>query len=142
MAEVASWALQRGIYQALANSLELVTMLGGVRVYDDAPQSPPYPFITLGQSVIRDWNTGSEDGAEHSLTLHVWSRSGGKKEIQQIVEAIRAALHDKSLALEDHYLINLRHEFSEARLDPDGDTFHGVVRYRAVTEPAQEAAAA
>jgi hypothetical protein len=142
MAEVASWALQRGIYQALANSLDLVTLLGGVRVYDDAPQSAPFPFITLGQSVTRDWSTGSEDGAEHSLTLHVWSRAGGKKEMLEIVEAIRAALHDKPLALEDHYLINLRHEFSEARLDPDGDTFHGVVRYRAVTEPAQEAAAA
>jgi hypothetical protein len=142
MAEVASRALQRGIYQALANSLDLVTLLGGVRVYDDAPQSAPYPFITLGQSVIRDWSTGSEKGAEHGLTLHVWSRSGGKQEMQQIVEAVRAALHDKPLALEGHYRVDLRHEFSEARLDPDGDTFHGVVRYHAMTEPAQEAAAA
>ena len=41
----------------------------------------------------------------------------------------------------DHHLVNLRHEFSEARLDPDGDTFHGIVRYRAVTEPAQAVAA-
>jgi hypothetical protein len=141
MPEVASWALQRSLYQALANSLELVSLLGGVRVYDDAPQSAPYPFITLGQSVIRDWSTGTEDGAEHSLTLHVWSRAGGKKQMQEIIEAIRAALHDKPLVLQDHYLVNLRHEFSEARLDPDGDTFHGVVRYRAVTEPAQQAAA-
>ena len=141
MPEVASWALQRSIYQALANSLELVSLLGGVRVYDDPPQSAPYPFITLGQSVIRDWSTGSEKGAEHGLTLHVWSRSGGKQEMQQIVEAVRKALHDKPLTLQDHYLINLRHKFSEARLDPDGDTFHGVVRYRAVTEPAQQAAA-
>lgn len=141
MPEVASWALQRSLYQALANSLELVSLLGGVRVYDDAPQSAPYPFITLGQSVIRDWSTGTEDGAEHSLTLHVWSRAGGKKQMQEIIEAIRSALHDQPLVLQDHYLVNLRHEFSEARLDPDGDTFHGVVRYRAVTEPAQQAAA-
>jgi len=141
MPEVASWALQRSIYQALANSLELVSLLGGVRVYDDPPQSAPYPFITLGQSVIRDWSTGTEDGAEHSLTLHVWSQAGGKKEMLAIVEAVRKALHDKPLTLQDHYLINLRHKFSEARLDPDGDTFHGVVRYRAVTEPAQQAAA-
>lgn len=141
MPEVASWALQRSLYQALANSLELVSLLGGVRVYDDAPQSAPYPVITLGQSVIRDWSTGTEDGAEHSLTLHVWSRAGGKKQMQEIIEAIRSALHDQPLVLQDHYLVNLRHEFSEARLDPDGDTFHGVVRYRAVTEPAQQAAA-
>ena len=141
MAEVESWALQRGVYQALAGSLDLTTLLGGVRVYDDAPQSAPYPFITLGQSVVRDWSTGTEDGAEHDLTLHVWSRSGGKKQVQEILEAIKSVLHDRPLALPDHHLVNLRYELSEARLDPDGDTFHGIVRYRAVTEPAQAAAA-
>jgi Protein of unknown function (DUF3168) len=140
MAEVASWALQRGIYQALAGSSDLTTLLGGARIYDDAPQGA-FPFITLGQSVIRDWSTGTEDGAEHDLTLHIWSRTGGKKQVHEIIEAIRAALHDQRLILADHHLINLRHEFSEARLDPDGDTFHGIVRYRAVTEPQQAQAA-
>jgi len=141
MAAVASWALQRSIYQALANSSGLTALLGGVRIYDDAPQAASFPFITLGQSVIRDWSTGTEDGAEHSLTLHVWSRSGGKKQVQEIIEAIKAELHDQPLLLADHHLVNLRHEVSEARLDPDGDTFHGIVRYRAVTEPAQAVAA-
>ena len=141
MAEVASWSLQRGVYQALAGSVDLTTLLGGIRVYDHAPQAAPYPFITLGQSVVRDWSTGTEDGAEHDLTLHVWSRSGGKKQVHQIIEVIRTVLHDQPLTLADHHLVNLRHELSEARLDPDGDTFHGIVRYRAVTEPAQAVAA-
>jgi uncharacterized protein DUF3168 len=141
MAAVASWDLQRGVYQALAGSSDLTTLLGGPRIYDDAPQAAPYPFVTLGQSMIRDWSTGTEDGAEHSLTLHVWSRSGGKKQVHEIIEAIKEVLHDQPLTLADHHLINLRHELSEARLDPDGDTFHGIVRYRAVTEPEQQAAA-
>lgn len=141
MAEFASWALQRGIYQALAGSSDLTARLGGARIYDDAPQSAAYPFITLGQSVIRDWSTGTEDGDEHDLTLHVWSRGGGKKEVLEIMEAVKGVLHDQPLTLQDHFLINVRHEFSEARLDPDGDTFHGIVRYRAVTEPAHQAAA-
>jgi hypothetical protein len=141
MAEVASWSLQRGVYQALADSVDLTTLLGGVRVYDDAPQAAPYPFITLGQSVVRDWTTGTDDGAEHDLTLHVWSRSGGKNHVHKIIEAIRAVLHDRPLTLADHYLVNLRHQLSEARFDPDGDTFHGIVRYRAVTEPDQAVAA-
>jgi Protein of unknown function (DUF3168) len=141
MAEVATWALQRGVYQALAGSSDLTALLGGTRIYDDAPQAAPYPFVTLGQSVIRDWSTGTEDGAEHNLTLHVWSRSGGKKQVHQIIEAIKEVLHDQPVTLADHHLINLRHEFSEARPDPDGDTFHGIVRYRAVTEPAQAEAA-
>ncbi len=65
MAEAASWALQRSVYQALAGSSDLTTLLGGARIYDDAPQGAAFPFITLGQSVIRDWSTGTEDGAEH-----------------------------------------------------------------------------
>jgi hypothetical protein len=140
IAEVASWALQRGVYQALAGSSDLTTLLGA-RIYDDAPQAAAFPFVTLGQSVIRDWSTGTEDGAEHNLTLHVWSRGGGKKETLEIIQTIKAVLHDQPLLLADHHLINLRHEFSEARLDPDGDTLHGIVRYRAVTEPAQAEAA-
>ena len=141
MADVASWSIQRGVYRALAGSIDLTTLLGGIRVYDDAPQAAPYPFITLGQSVVRDWSTGTEDGAEHDLTLHVWSRSDGKKQVHQIIDVIRTVLHDQPLTLADHNLVNLRHELSEARLDPDGDTFHGIVRYRAVTEPAQAVAA-
>ncbi|WP_425283503.1 hypothetical protein [Methyloceanibacter superfactus] len=38
-------------------------------------------------------------------------------------------------------MVNLRHEYTEARLDADGETLHGIVRYRAVTEPMQQAAA-
>lgn len=135
------WSLQRGIYQALAGSAQLTALLGGARIYDDPPQAASFPFVTLGQSVIRDWSTGTEDGAEHLLTLHVWSRSGGKKQVHDIVEAIKAVLHDKPLSLIDHHLVNLRHEFSEARPDPDGHTFRGIIRYRAVTEPEQAAAA-
>jgi hypothetical protein len=71
----------------------------------------------------------------------VWSRSGGKKQVQDIIEEIKSALHDRPLSLVDHHLVNLRNEFSEVRPDPDGDTFHGIVRYRAVTEPAQAEAA-
>ena len=63
------------------------------------------------------------------------------KQVVEILEAIRAVLHRQPLMLADHHLVNLRHELSEARLDPDGDTFHGIVRYRAVTEPARAVAA-
>lgn len=70
------WSLQRGIYQALASSSKLELILGGTRIYDDPPQTASYPFIS--QSLLRDWSTGTEDGGEHLLTLHVWSRAGGK----------------------------------------------------------------
>lgn len=136
-----SWALQRSIYQALAGSPELTSLLGGERIYSNPPPAAQFPFITLGQTVNLDWSTGTEDGNEHSLTLHVWSRADSAAEVHEIIQVIRMVLHNQPLTLEDHYLVNLRHEFMEARIDPDGETMHGIVRYRAVTEPAQAAAA-
>lgn len=137
----ASWALQRSIYQALTGSSELTSLLGGDRIYSDAPPAAEFPFITLGQTVNLDWSTGTEDGTEHSLTLHVWSRANSGREVHEILEVIRVVLHNQPLSLDDHDLVNLRHEFMEARLDPDGETMHGIVRYRAVTEPMQQVAA-
>ena len=93
------WSLQRGMYQTLASSTELGALLGGTRIYHDSPQAATYPFISLGESMLRDWSTGTEDGAEHLLTLHVWSRAGGKKQVHDIIEAIKSALHDQPLML-------------------------------------------
>ena len=67
--------------------------------------------MTFGQSQERDWSTGSEAGGEHILTLHVWSRHAGRRQAQEIIEAIRNALHDRSLTLEGYRLVGLRHEF-------------------------------
>lgn len=137
----ASWALQRSIYQALGGSSELTALLGGEHIYSNPPPAAQLPYITLGQTVNLDWCTGTEDGNEHSLTLHVWSRADSAIEVHEIIQVVRMLLHNQPLELEDHYLVNLRHEFTEARIDPDGETMHGIVRYRAVTEPAHAAAA-
>ena len=135
MTASASWALQKAIHEALATDAALIAVLGGTRIHDDPPQDGPFPFVSLGQTSAVDWGTGTEDGEEHTVTLHVWSRQGGKKEAQVIMAAIRAVLHQASLTLGNHRLVNLRHEFSDARRDADGETMHGTVRYRAVTEP-------
>jgi len=137
----ASWALQRSIYQTLSNAPALTARLGGARIFDKAPQGQALPYITLGQTVNLDWSTGSEDGSEHDLTLHIWTSADSAAEVHGIMDTVKTLLHDQPLAMEGHYLVNLRHEFAEARIDPDGETMHGIVRYRAVTEPLQQAAA-
>lgn len=135
MAASASWSLQQGIYQALAGNMDVTGLLGGQNIFDNPPQNTSFPYLTFGQTRERDWSTGSEDGSEHTVTLHVWSQAGGRKETQEIIETIRSVLKDGPLSIEDHHLVNLRHEFSEARHDEDGETYHGIVRFRAVTEP-------
>ena len=130
----ASWDLQKGIYQALANNAQLASLIGAGHVHDHVPHNARFPYLTLGQSAVRDWSTGSEEGGEHILTLHVWSRAGGTRETLEIIGAVNAALKDTAIQLPDHALVNLRFEYADARRDPDGETVHGIVRYRAVTE--------
>jgi hypothetical protein len=132
----ASWSLQKAIFDALSADAALTALLEPGRIYDDVPQGSPLPYISLGQATAQDWSTGSEEGTEHLLTVHVWSGARGKKQAHEILGAIRAALHDRPLTLAGHRLVNLRHEHSEVRRAPDGETIHGLARFRAVTEPA------
>jgi len=140
MTSVQSQTFCKSINQALKASSDLASLLGGVRIYDRPPEPAGFPFITLGQSALRDWSAGSEDGADQRLTVHVWSPFGGKKHMQDIIKAVRTSLNDWPLAA-GRERITLNHEFSEARLDPEGDSFHGIIRYRATTAPSRAAAA-
>lgn len=135
MATSRNWNLQKGVYEALTSDTSVTGLLGGANIYDKAPQSANYPYLTFGESVDPDWSTGSEDSAERILTLHVWSPAGGKEETHDIIKAIRTALQNGPVAVNDDHRVNLRHEFSGARQDPNDETYHGIVRYRAVTEP-------
>ncbi|MDX2264597.1 MAG: DUF3168 domain-containing protein [Hyphomicrobiales bacterium] len=129
------FALQKGLFSALTGSAALVALLGGARVYDDAPQPVTFPFITIDPAQERDWSTGTEPGLEHLVTIHVWSRYAGRRQIYDVADAIRDALDGASLTLEAHRLINLRHQYSDLRREEDGETYHAALRFRAVTEP-------
>lgn len=130
-----SWSLQQSIFAALSADQALTALIGIGRVYDDVPQGTELPYVTFGRVTAQDWSTGSEDGTEHLFTVHVWSGARGKRQAHEILAAVRAALHDRPLALAGHSLINLRHEQSEVRRAPDGTAVHGTARFRAVTEP-------
>jgi hypothetical protein len=126
--------LQKAIHASLVADAGLTALLGGIRVYDHAPASVPFPYVTFGRTSVYDWGTGTESGTEQLLTLHVWSKGRGKKEALAVMDAVAARLHDSGLALEGHSLVNLRLEFSDVVFDEDLDVQHGLLRFRGVTE--------
>ncbi len=132
----AALALQKGIFQALASDAALLALLGGVHIHDGVPQAAMFPFISIDPSQTRDWSTGTERGEEHLVTLHIWSRYAGRKELYEIADAIRAVLDEAALPLAGQTLINLRHQYSDLSREEDGETYHAALRFRAVTEPA------
>lgn len=133
-----SFALQVALITALRGDGQVQTLVGTpARVYDDPPRSTAFPYITLGPATIRAWDTDSEIGHEHVVQFHAWSRQGGRKEAKVILASVYDVLHNASLSLTGHRLIALRFEFADIFRDADGETMHGIARYRAVTEPTE-----
>jgi hypothetical protein len=129
------WPLQQAVFAALSTDAALTALLGTGRVLDDVPQGTPLPYVALGPILAQDWSTGTEDGTEHLIAIHVWSGARGKKQAHELLGAIRAALHEQPLLVPGHRLVSLRHQRSEIRRGTDGETIHAIARFRAVTEP-------
>jgi hypothetical protein len=129
----AALALQAAIVAALLDDSGMTALVGD-RVYDAPPRNATFPYVMLGPASVTDWSTGTEGGAEHDVTLTVWSRERGKRECHEIMAAVTAALHAAALTLDGHALVNFRFEGSETRRETDGITWRGTMHFRGVTE--------
>lgn len=136
MTTAASVALRSAIHAALSADAPLTALLGGAKIYDQPPRAAAFPYVTLGEARVTDFSAGDAPGAEHQITLHAWSRQGGHNEAHAIAGVLLQALDDAPLALADHHLVNLRFSVVDVRRENDGRTYHALVRFRAVTEPA------
>ena len=127
--------LQKAIFAALGANAALTSVVG-TRIFDHAPANAAFPYITFGRTSVYDWTTGAERDDEQLFTLHVWSKAKGDAEALQIMETVRARLADSRLALDGREPVRLGLEFHEARYDDDLAVHHGLLRFRARTEPA------
>lgn len=135
MAGDASWPLQQAVFAALSADAGLQALIGApARIYDDPPDDAAFPYLVLGEGRVSDW-PGAAGGIEHVIRIAAFSRYHGRAEAKQIISAVYDALHDRPLTVSGHALVNLRFVFADVFRKQDGETFEGVMRYRAVTEP-------
>ena len=127
--------LQETIHTALAANSGLTGLLGGVKIHDHYPEKESFPYVILGRATSADWSTSTETGASHLFTIHTWSRKTARSETRMIQQEIADTLHDQPFTAQDHHIINLRLEFSEARHDRESGRIHGIMRFSAITEP-------
>jgi len=128
--------LQKALFEALNGDAALAAMLGGAKIFDHAPANVAFPYVTFGRTSVYDWSTSTESGTEQLFTLHVWSKARGKREALAIMEIVRARLDGGPLVLDRNLLVNMTLEFVEVRYDEDLSVYHGLLRFRAVTEEA------
>ena len=139
------WPMQQAVFDALRGDAVLQGLTGQVpaRVFDHVPQDlwrapdasggfPPY--VVIGLSTVREFDSKTENGCDQTLTIHTWSRYRGFQETKEIMAAIVDALDQQGLSVVGHDLVQLRFEFSDTFLEEDGLTRHGVQRFRALTE--------
>jgi hypothetical protein len=125
-------ALQQSIYQQLTGDTALMNMVNGV--YDRALQGSEYPYITFGNIQGTDWSSNTTRGFEAHLTLHIWSREGGRKEAVAIMERVYSLIHDDELTPEGYHMVLLRLINSTVNLEKDGWTYHGELTFRTLLE--------
>jgi hypothetical protein len=114
---------QKAVYELL-----VAANVASGRIFNNVPPGTVYPFIEIGDpQTINDWAVGSE-GSEINYTLHTWSTYDGSKECLDLYDLIRETLDGKSLAHDGQGTVFCFVEGGPIQLDPDGASYHGVVR--------------
>ncbi|MCI5044183.1 MAG: DUF3168 domain-containing protein [Aquisalinus sp.] len=130
-----AYPLQEALWLALTSDTALQLLLGNPpRVHDQPPPGAFFPFLTIGETRLRALE-GVEGAVEHDLRFHAWSQYEGRAELKEIISAVYDVLHNATLTVTGHRLVSLRFVFSDIFRKIDSETFHAVMRYRAVTEP-------
>jgi hypothetical protein len=127
-------ALKQAIRTALLADAGLIALLGTGGVFDEVPRGRPTPFIVFGETSTRDASTTSGRAHETTLTIFALSGAGGQLEAQKIAAMVENLLHDASLVLAGHRLINLTLIASESRRERNLESTRATLRFRAYTE--------
>lgn len=130
MATAFTTAAQELVFTALSGNMT------GCSVFDTAPFLPEgapattFPYCVIGNDTVRAWDTDDVRGAEITLTLHFWSRANGMKQVKALMDHAYGLLNRAVLTKTGYSITDCLFEFGDTVDDPDGQTKHGVQRYR------------
>lgn len=129
-------ALVAAVRAAAMQDAGVKALLGDpARIFDDAPPDAVFPYVSLGRVESKPADASGGEAIEHAVTLHVWSRYGGRAETLDVIAALRGVLHNAPLDVEGRKLVLLLVTFTDVFRSGDARTTHGVLRLRAITEP-------
>lgn len=127
--------LQIALVAILKADADVKGLLGTpARIYQDVPDLPTFPYVTIGDDHNVPDLAQFLDGSEIFLDIHVWSRGPGMTECKKIGATIMSAIPPAVVLSQNR---NLLVEPRNQRYLTDADTItsHGVITLRALTEP-------
>lgn len=128
--------LQAAIISTLNANIPLRSVVGNPpRVHQVVPESPDFPYVTIGESQnVREF-ADCIKGSQIFVTLHIFSRASGYEEAKRVISALDDALDDVTMILPTHRCIEIRNDGWHVFTDNDNVTVHGVSTYRALVDP-------
>lgn len=111
-------------------------------VYDKIPTSPwrgKKAYISRGPFYAVDDGAECIDGQEFTIQIDIWSQNPNRWSVDEIIAAVRKALHDRDLQLSENALVTMRVSLTRVIDDPDPLTTHGIVQVIALIETPEDA---
>ena len=126
-------AIQKAVYALLSGDSDMP------EVYDNVPQkdgriTASWPFVVVGEDTSIAWDTDDSVGAEATITIHSWTRYGGRAAAKSLMSTIYDLVHRAELTLDGYAAVTIDFEYSEVLEEADQVTFHGVQRFRLLLE--------
>jgi hypothetical protein len=139
----AAWNIQQGLYTYLNADTTLMGL--AKKIWDGVPpgqyngtlEPNNFPYVVIGDSIETPDDSHTRFGSVDTITLHVWSRHQGDKEIKEIMGRMWQMLHHQPWAIPNYSRVMSRIELTESLRDPDGITRHGVMRVRVLVQEVQ-----
>jgi len=133
----ALFAVQEAVAAQLAASAEVQSVLGATpALYDHVPPGATFPYVAFGPAHITPYDTKTEIGFEHIVTLNIWSRYRGGKETRDIFQSLYDTLHRAVLSVSGQVFLSCEFHSADFGLDSDGLTYHSAVRFSIMTQSA------
>lgn len=127
--------LATAVIVALRADATLIAQVAAAKILAYVPEGTDEPYIEIVENSTGEWDTDTDNGKVHTVSISAWSSQEGPKEVQNILRAVYDVLQDNvSLSLTGHNLVNMRYLFQDVVREPDGQLYHGIVQFRAVTE--------
>lgn len=136
MATAFMTAAQQIVFDALNGNLTGCTVFDTPPFLPEAAPDTTFPYCVIGDDTGQPWDTDDTRGAEVTVTLHFWSRAKGMKQVKALMDQAYGLLHRATITKAGYNAVDCLHEFSDAMPDPDGQTKHGVQRYRLTLQEA------
>lgn len=134
MADPVGLLLQQAIVARLRADSGVGALVGD-RVYDEPPQGPTFPYVTVELTQTLDDSNTCAVIKQPVFYLRCWSRKPGRVEAQRIAGAVETAIRSSALTATGHQVSLQNQEDERFFTEPDGLTKQAIVTFEFETTP-------